>query len=64
MNKHITKYALVIGGKVYVALKHKMLHDVTLHDVIRGPILQQPRSQGSLLPVSTIGESEADFAAC
>ena len=64
MIKHITKCALVIGGKVYVARKHKMLHDVTLHDVIRGPILQKPRSQGSLLPVSTLGDSEVDFAAC
>ena len=27
---------LVISGKVYVALKRKMLHDVTLHDVIGG----------------------------
>ena len=27
---------LVISGKVYVAWKGKMLHDVELHDVIRG----------------------------
>ena len=27
MNKHI-KSALVIGGEVYVAWKHKMLHDI------------------------------------
>ena len=30
------KCTLVIGGKVYVAWKHKMLHDETLHDVIGG----------------------------
>jgi len=30
------KSALVIGGKVYVAWKRKMLHDETLHDVIDG----------------------------
>ena len=30
------KFALVIGGKVYVAWKRKMLHDETLHDVIDG----------------------------
>ena len=28
--------ALVISGKVYVAWKRKMLHDVALHDVIGG----------------------------
>ena len=26
----------LVGGKVYVAWKHKMFHDVTLHDVIGG----------------------------
>ena len=30
------KCTLVIGGKVYVAWKRKMLHDETLHDVIGG----------------------------
>ena len=30
------KNALVISGKVYVAWKRKMLHDVTLHDVTGG----------------------------
>ena len=30
------KRALVIGSKVCVAWKHKMLHDVTLHNVFGG----------------------------
>ena len=30
----MTLGAQVIGGKVCVAWKHKMLHDVTLHNVI------------------------------
>ena len=30
------EYNLVIGVKVYVAWKQKMLHDVMLHDVIGG----------------------------
>ena len=60
MNKHISlswikqkTCAVVIGGKVYVAWKRKMLHDVTLHDVVGGHLADtknQLRSQCSLLP--------------
>ena len=35
MNK-TRKCALAIVGKVYVAWKRKMLHDITLHDVVGG----------------------------
>ena len=35
MNK-TWKCAPVFGGKVYVAWKRRMLHDVKLHDVIGG----------------------------
>ena len=36
LSRIIHENALVISGKVYVAWKRKMLHDVALHDVIGG----------------------------
>ena len=34
---------MAIGGKVYVAWKRKMRHDITLHDVVSGhqPYIQK-----------------------
>ena len=43
------KFALVIGGKVYVAWKRKMLHDETLHDVTDGHQVYIHRFMGHLI---------------